>query len=69
MFCGVLEDEEHALFHCRAHSTIRNQQQTLLNDYISARDMLNPRSAEDIVRIAKYLQQIEKNMEDLGMKR
>ena len=69
MYCDVLEDEEHALFFCRAHSTIRQQHRTLLSEYTSIKDIMNPRSTEDIVRIARYLQQIEKNVTDLDMKR
>ena len=67
-FCAVLEDEEHALFFCRAHFGIRQQHSSLLTDYVSTKEILNPRSIEDVERISKYLQEIEKNMSTLDMK-
>ena len=69
MICMVMEDEEHALFICRAHCTIRYQHRGLLLEYRTVKEILNPRSTEDIVRISKYLEEIENNMDDLGMKR
>ena len=68
-FCAVVEDEEHALFFCRAHFVIRQQHRSILTDYVSTKEILNPRSIEDVERIAKYLQEIEKNMSTLDMKK
>ena len=69
MICMVMEDEEHALFISRAHCTIRYQHRGLLLEYRTVKEILNPRSTEDIVRISKYLEEIENNMGNLGMKR
>ena len=65
MTCGVLEDEIHALFVCRAHSASRHKYQELLNEYSTVNNLLDPTNVNDLIRIAKYMQEIEKNMDTL----
>ena len=67
--CSVLEDEKHALFICRAHNSIRNNYRKLLYEYPTTERMLNPIKEEDIIRIAKYIREIEMNMKNLQMMR
>ena len=69
MICKVIEDEEHALFSCRAHVEIRHQHRKLLTEYRNAKAILHPRNSEDVISISKYLQDIEENMDKLNMKR
>ena len=69
LICAVVEDEEHSLFSCRAHVEIRHQHRKLLAEYITAKEILHPRSSEDIISISKYLQDIEENMDKLKIKR
>ena len=67
--CSVLEDEKHALFICRAHNSIRNNYRKLLYEYPTTERVLNPIKEEDIIRIAKYIREIEMNMKNLQMMR
>ncbi len=69
LICMTMEDEEHALFVCRAHCQVRHQHRGLLLEYRNANEILNPRSTEDVIRISKYLEEIENNMHNLKMKR
>ena len=55
MICDVLEDEMHALFVCRAHSTSRHKYQELFNEYSTVNKLLDPRNVNDLIRIAKYI--------------
>ena len=65
--CLVIEDEEHSLLYCRAHVTIKRNHRNLLQEYSSVENLLNPKKSEDISRIAKYINNIENNMEHLKM--
>ena len=65
--CHVLEDENHALFLCRAHEWIRFQHRQTLEKYTNVTDILHPKSVEDANAIAKYLKDIEDNMAKLNM--
>ena len=67
--CSVVEDESHALFDCRAHASIRDNYRELLNEYPSTAEILNPKKEIDIIRISKYIREIEKNMRNLKMTR
>ena len=67
MICNVLEDEEHAIYKCIAHINIHNRSAQLLADYPNIKLLLNPMKEEDIYKIAKFLKEIEKNMETLKM--
>ena len=66
--CSIIEDERHAIYHCRAHISIRKNYQKdldLQNDNISR--LLNPVTISNAISLAKYLNEIEKNMEKLNM--
>ena len=67
MICNVLEDEEHAIYKCIVHIYIHNRPAQLLADYPNIKLPLNPKKEEDIYKIAKFLKEIEKNMETLKM--
>ena len=66
MVCRVVEDEEHALFKCNAHSFIRSRFHDVCTKYGSVANILNP-DMDDVKTIAEYIRAIEKNMEDLKM--
>ena len=61
--CFVLEDEQHALFHCPVHSFVRLKYHSLLTKYNTVPQILNPQCSEDLVKIGMFLEEIEKNME------
>ena len=65
--CDVLEDENHAIFHCKVHQTIRRKFDNLLRKYNSVGKLLDPNEEGDIRTIANFLTEIENNMEKLGM--
>ena len=65
MICNVLG--EHAIYKCIAHINIHNRSAQLLADYPNINLLLNPKKEEDIYKIAKFLKEIEKNMENLKM--
>ena len=64
--CGVLEDEQHALFVCDAHYGVRIKFRDKIN-WTSVSDMLNPENEEDLITIAAYIKAIETNMDALMM--
>ena len=41
-FCDVLEDEEHALYRCEAYEEIRSDNQELLEENQTLKELLNP---------------------------
>ena len=63
MICSVVEDEQHALFHCPVHTFVRVKHHALLCKYNSASLILNPQCSEDVVKIGMFLRDVEKNME------
>ena len=65
--CNGLEDEEHALYACNAHQYIRSRHKELLQEYNSVNDILNPKTPESIKSIARYIKDIEDNMNILDM--
>ena len=65
--CLVVEDENHALFHCPAHAFIRLKYFSLLCTYNTVDTMLDPQNSGDIVKIGTYISEIEKNMKKLKM--
>ena len=67
IICNVLEDEDHALFSCNAHTSVRINFKVILDNYSTTDQLLNPKNAKDIINIAKYIREIEKNMELLKM--
>ena len=64
--CRVLEDEHHALFDCDAHYAVRIKFRDRIS-WTSVSDMLNPKKEEDLIALADYLKEIEKNMEALKL--
>ena len=65
--CNVLEDENHAIFICKAHDFIRMNLVDFLHVNDTVAKILNPQSHHDVKVVADYLRKIEKNMEDLHM--
>ena len=65
--CDIVEDETHSLFYCRAHTLIRNQYRDILQRYTTVSEILNPKDVIDIIQIAKYIKEIEKNMDKMKM--
>lgn len=69
MLCNVLEDENHAIFHCKAHDFIRVSFVDYLSENNSVMKFLDPQSHGDVKIVADFLRKIEKNMDQLGMVR
>ena len=65
--CCVIEDENHAIFNCKAHYFIRIKYTNLLIRYSNVREILNPSCDADIRAVGSFLSEIEKNMIDLKM--
>ena len=65
--CEVVEDEEHAIFHCSAHLNIRRRHRKIITKYDSIQKILNPSNVDDMKEIASVLRAIEKNMVDLKL--
>ena len=65
--CNVLEDENHALFFCRAHRSIRRTHRNIIEKLDTINQMLNPQSLNDLILVSNYLHDIEKNMEAMNM--
>ena len=65
--CQVVEDERHALFHCAAHQFIRLKFFSLICKYSTVSLILNPQSSDDVVKVATYIGELEKNMIKLKM--
>ena len=64
-FVQCLDDEQHALFNCKAHRLVRRQFHNLLSTKNRVTELLNPSSIEDATMVAEYLESIEDNMKDL----
>ena len=64
--CGVVEDEHHALLVCDAHHAVRIKFRDQIS-WTSVSDMLNPENENDLIVIAAYIKEIEKNMEALKL--
>ena len=66
--CSIIEDEEHSIYRCRAHNTIREKYSHRLNfENTNLLNFFNPKSVVIANYLAKFLKEIEKNMEDLDM--
>ena len=65
--CHILEDEQHSLFVCQAHTFIRLRYANILNNYTTTQSILHPSSMEDACAIGRYILDIERNMEALKM--
>ena len=66
--CGVLENEEHAIYKCKAHRFIREKYKNKIDfEHINLEKLFNPVSVCEATKLAKFLKKIEKNMEELDM--
>ena len=66
--CQKIEDEEHAIYECRAHDTIRQKYENKLDfDSVNLQIFLNPDSIDYAYYLSKFLDEIEKNMKELDM--
>ena len=65
--CLVVEDERHAIIHCRAHRLIRDRYKDRINFDFELCDILNPRSIAEANYLASFLNELEENMDDLKM--
>ena len=59
LFCDVIEDEDHAIFRCKAYNNIRKDYQILLNENPSLKNILNPKTKETAYKVGLLLKQIE----------
>ena len=64
-FCDVLEDEQHAIYVCRAYNNIRNDYRDMLELYPSVKQILNPQSKEMAEKVGKMLKLIEDERKSL----
>ena len=68
LVCNVVEDEVHAIYDCKAHHTIRNTYQHIINlNNRNIKQLLNPTNTSDAVNLASFLADIENNMDVLEM--
>ena len=66
--CSIIEDEEHSIYKCQAHNRIREKYMQRLDfKNINLPNFFNPKSVVIANYTAKFLKEIEKNMEDLDM--
>ena len=65
--CLVVEDEIHAILQCKAHRLIRERYKDRLNFQAELIDILNPRTISEAIYLAKFLNELEENMEELKM--
>ena len=65
--CQEIEDEHHAIFICKAHFWIREENKELLRIYKTVKEFLNPPNTNVAKQISLYLIDIEKNMKEFNM--
>ena len=65
IWCNVLGDEEHAIFVCRAYTSIRTQFKDLLNENKSIRGVLNPKDRSTAEQVGLMLKLIEERRKKL----
>ena len=58
-FCDVLEDEQHAIYDCRAYNTIRDDFRDILEQYPTVKQFLNPQDKETAEKVGMMLKLIE----------
>ena len=61
--CGVLEDEQHAIFYCPSFYPIRMKYTDLLKKYDSVKSLLDP-EVPDIYKVSKLLSEIDDILND-----
>ena len=64
-FCDILEDEEHALFHCDEYEEIRRNNRELLEENQTLKELLNPKDKETAYSLGCYLKEIEERRKSL----
>ena len=64
-FCNVIEDEEHAIFNCRAYDTIRINFGALLERHTTVKQILNPADKETAEKVGLLLKLIEAERKSL----
>ena len=64
-FCGVVEDEQHAIFDCSAYDSIREQFEDLLEEHPTVNNFLNPTTKETATEVGKYLKLLEERRKEL----
>ena len=64
-FCNIMEDEEHAIFNCRAYDTIRDSFRDLLQQYPTVKQILNPKDKETAEKVGSLLKLIEAERKSL----
>ena len=64
-FCDVLEDEEHALYHCEAYEEIRRDNQELLEENQTLKELFNPKDKDAAYNLGCYLKQVEERRKSL----
>lgn len=68
--CDNIEDEHHAIFKCKANRIIRDRFRSKLDlSSENIQTFLNPDTIEKATYLSAFLNEIEKNMEDLNMTR
>ena len=65
LFCGVIEDEQHVIYHCQAYNTIRNDYRDLLEKCPTVKEILNPQNRETAEEVGMLLKLIEKKRHSL----
>ena len=64
-FCNIIEDEEHAIFNCRAYDTIRINFGDLLERHPTVKQILNPADKETAEKVGLLLKLIEAERKSL----
>ena len=59
VFCNVIEDEQHAIYHCKAYDNIRREYRELIEENPTVKKFLNPKNKEMANRVGSYLKLIE----------
>ena len=59
LFCNVVEDEEHAVYTCKAYKSIREGREELLTENPSIREPFNPKDKETAYKVGCLLKDIE----------
>ena len=65
--CNTMEDEQHSLFVCTAHTFIRTQYTSILSTYTTVSSILHPTTIADANTIGNLILDIERNMDALKM--
>ena len=65
LFCNVIEDEEHAVYVCKAFKNLREGREELLDKNPSIGDLLCPKDKESAYEIGCFLKDIEKQRKKL----